>query len=190
MRRVTLLVVVVLLAVAPPAVAKMGVQLDTEPASLKKGEETSFMVMLMNEPTNGTGEPSPVSGVRPLVTFRNAETGQVVRVRTGRTGHDGIGFGRVSFPSLGTWAVEIDAPRVNSPVIHGQEFDVGGTTLGRVVETMEPPSPPAPAAASPGSGFPWLPVVIGAGVLLLAAAVRVGPHRLRTALPPRLGGSA
>ena len=189
MRRVTLVVVAVLLAVVPAASAKVGVEFQKDPSVIDPGEETGFMVMAMSEPRGPeAGDPQPVVGVRPLVTFRNADTGQTVRVRTGRTGHEGIAFGRVTFPSRGTWSIEVKAPGLTLPGDYMQEFELGATSLGRVVETVDPP---ADVAGPAGGSFPWLVLAIGVGLLALGGLVlRFGPRRLRTILPARFGGAA
>jgi hypothetical protein len=196
MKRVTLTVVAVLLAVPLAAHAKVGVEFQQGPGSVEPGKKTDFTMMVMREPSGPNepprGEPEPVAGVRPLATFRNAKTGEVVRVRGGRTDRDGIAHASIVFPSRGRWDIVMTGRGVPPAVADaGQDIEVGLANNG--VTVMEVVRPPADAAApiASGGGFPWALVAgVLAAMAALAAVIRVGPRRLRSALPAWLGGGA
>src|SRR4051794_37512567 len=117
MKRITLTVVAVLLAVPAVGSAKIGGELQTDPQDLQPGQKTDVSMMVLKEPGDGQpprAQPEPVVGVRPLATFRNAKTGEVVRVRGSRTNRDGIATAAVAFPSRGDWSVALKAPGVES----------------------------------------------------------------------------
>jgi hypothetical protein len=190
MRRITLTVVAVLLAVPAAGWAKTGVELQTVPQDLQPGQKTKVSMLVLKDPGEGQpprAEAQPVDGVRPLATFRNAQTGEVVRVRGTRT-RDGHSTATVSFPSRGDWSVELTAPGVE-PMPGGQQVRIGIPNEVTVMETVSPPADTASPAGSGDTGFPWVIVVLGlAGVGLLAVTARFGPRRLRAALPAWLGG--
>jgi hypothetical protein len=191
MRRATLVIVAVLLAVPAGAWAKAGVEIETDPAVLAPGDKTGVNMMLIHEPRGPDGgEPRPVVGVEPVATFRNRTTGEVVRVRGSRTNREGIAHATMSFPSKGDWSVTLAAPGFRSLPREGQEFTLGTPTTAKLVETASPPRRPA-QATSAGAGLPWLILGLGLGAaVLLAAFVRVGPRRLRGLLPVWRGGGA
>jgi len=194
MKRITLLVVVVLLAVPVAAMAKVGVEFQRDAADLNPGEKTHVSMMVLKEPGDGQpprAEPKPVVGVRPLATFRNDRTGDVVRVRGSRTNRDGIAFATVAFPSRGDWSVSLTARGIEPTPYDHQQFTVGSRGgEAAVVETVAPPADAA-ATGTGGDGFPWTIVVVGLGALaLLAMTARFGPRRVRALLPNWLGGGA
>src|SRR5688572_11500292 len=106
MRRINSILVLVLLAVPATATAMVGVELEKQ-QDLAPGEKTNMNVMLWREPRDPGSDPTPVVGAHPLVTFRNAKTGEVVRVRASRTNHEGLASATVAFPSRGKWAVDL-----------------------------------------------------------------------------------
>jgi hypothetical protein len=166
MKRITLAVVAVLLAVPALAQAKAGIEFDQASDSYKAGERQTFTAMVMNEPSNPMGgEPEPIVGVRPLVTFRNAQTGELLRVRTGRTNSEGIARGAVTFPGAGSWTAVLSATRLR---FGGPSFEI---TVA-----------PARAAAAPPAdrdGFPaW---VLSLPAALLAALAIWHVRRVRPA---------
>lgn len=170
MKRITLTVVAVLLAVPVAAQAKAGIRFDGDIGTANPSERQSFSAMVMREPSDPMGgDLKPIAGARPLVTFRNERTGEVIRVRTTRTNLDGVGTGSVTFGDKGPWTTTM-AVGGESLALHGQTFEVGPPRSVRVVGTMEPPPDP-PAAQSDGGGFPaWLLAIPAA--LLAALGIR------------------
>jgi hypothetical protein len=165
MRRTTLLIASVLLAVPALAHAKVGVELDQYPEAAKVGAPIGFTVMAFRE------------GARPLVTFRS-KSGSVVRVRATRTDLNGIGYGTVAFPDRGPWTSEM-----NVLSAHGggrsEPFEVGiglTQTIPSADETAAAearraaPAPARTAAPAPDAGFPWIWVLSGASILAVLAA--------------------
>jgi hypothetical protein len=169
MRRITLTVVAVLLAVPAIAHAKVGIEFDNAIETEKPGDRQNFSVMVMNEPTDPMGgEPQPIVGVHPLVTFRNEKTGKVIRVRATRTNSEGIARGTVVLPDRGPWTASVKAgDRVFSEP-GAQTFEIGLPTEAKVIETIPPPPDPAPASDDDGGGFPaWLLSFPAAGLVAL-----------------------
>jgi hypothetical protein len=167
MNRVTLAVVAVLLAIPAVAQAKAGIEFDKAIETQKPGDRQTFTAMVMHEPSDPMGgEPQPVVGVRPLITFRNERTGEVIRVRTTRTDQEGIASGSVTLPDRGPWKATLVAGGKSFSDEHGQVFEVGPPTEAKVVGTMEPPPDPQPADKGDGGGFPaWLLSFPAAGLV-------------------------
>jgi hypothetical protein len=167
MKRLTLTVVAVLLAVPALAHAKAGVEFDQNIEAQKPGSQQSFTAFV-----HGAG------GGPPSVSFQNTRTGKVIRVKTVRTDEPGIGRGTVAFPDRGPWVVTMS---VNghpvADMVHGEGFELGAAPKVRVMGTMEPPADP-PAAATSDGGFPfWLLMLPAAG--LVAAAIWFARRRPR-----------
>jgi hypothetical protein len=156
MRRITLAVVAVLLAVPTLAQAKVGIEFDNAIETQKPGDRQSFSVLVMNEPPGpGRVQPKAIAGVRPLISFRNERTGDVVRVRGSRTSSEGIGRGSVVLADRGPWTVYVRAAGLSQ--LEGQTFEVGPPTEAKVVATFPPPPDPAPVSDDDGGGLPaWL----------------------------------
>ena len=169
MRRLNLILVLVLLAAPAAASAKVGIELDTDPQALAPGEKTRMRVMILRETREPGGDPAPIAGRRPLVTFRNAKTGEVVRVRASRTNREGIGGATVAFPSRGEWTVDLgDIPGV---LEDGTQQIRVGISASLPPETVEPPAPPAPRDEVPAAAsFPMVPLLVALGLILLTAA--------------------
>lgn len=112
MRRVTLTVVAVLLAVPAVAQAKAGIEFNSAIEQQQPGSRQDFSAIAMREPADPMGgAPTPIVGAQPLVSFRNASTGQVIRVRTSPTNRNGVGFGSVTFPDRGPWTASMTVGR-------------------------------------------------------------------------------
>ena len=179
MRRLNLTLVLVLLAVPATAAAKGGIELDKDPGTLAPGELTGFRLMLMREAPDG---PGPVVGVRPLVTFRETDTGALVRVRARPTNRDGVARGAVAFPFRGTW--EVALANTGGALVHGGDRlpvgiaapDLPAEARGLPPETYVPPPAPGQTESS-GGGFPALPAGAGVAALALAAAALIRRRR-------------
>jgi hypothetical protein len=196
MGRITLTVVAILLAVPALASAKVGVGFEQDPATIATGKKTTINIMIMRMPNgpNG-GEPKPIVGERPLVTFRSRSSGKVLRARGSASDADGVAHAATAFPDHGPWTTTI---RVRGRVVtEGGRAEMSAFPIGtdpaeptaRVVDVMEPPAQaPAVPARSDGSSLPWLLIGFGGALAILAfAAMRMGiPARLRA----RLGGGA
>jgi hypothetical protein len=166
MRRTTLLIASVLLAVPAVAQAKVGVIFDQYPETARVGAPVGFTVMAYRE------------GARPLVTFRS-KSGSVVRARATRTDLNGIGYGKVAFTDSGPWTSEM-----NVLSAHGggrsEPFEVGiglTQTIPSADETAA--TQPRRAAPAPGRGFPWAWVLSIASIASIAAALAVAGMRRR-----------
>lgn len=174
MRRLNLILVLVLLGVPAAASAKVGIETDKDPQTLAPGEKTGMLVMVMRDPGDPAGEPQPIAGVRPLVTFRNAKTREVVRVRAGRTRSDGTALATVAFPSRGEWSVSITGVR---DLLHepGQSLPVGIDAPGDEPLPPEVVEPPARSTIDDqrSTALPAVPMAVALGVILLAAAALI-----------------
>jgi hypothetical protein len=156
MKRLTLTVVAVLLAVPALAHAKAGIEFDDDIAATKPGDQQSFTAFVHGS-----------SGGPPTVSFHNTRTGQVIHVKTVPTNGTGIGRGSVRLPDRGPWTVTMTVNgRSAGDAIHGQGFELGPPKV-RVMGTMEPPAEP-PAASNGDTGFPfWLLTLPAAGLAAL-----------------------
>ena len=153
MKRVTLTIVAVLLAVPALAHAKVGLEFDRNIEQQQPGESQTFSVMVMNEPADPMGgRPEAIAGVRPLVTFRNDATGQVIRVRASETDSEGIATGHATFPAAGPWSAMLS---VAGHVLGGSDRFHGFTLAAP--PAAKPAAAPPRRSASGSSGFPgWL----------------------------------
>lgn len=172
MKRITLTVVAVLLAVPAGAQAKAGIEFDNAIETQKPGDSQSFSAIVINEPSDPMGgEPKPVVGVRPLVAFHNETTGKVIRVRASRTNSEGFGSGSVTFPDAGPWTATL--------YVGGKRF--GGEQQWQTFSLTRAPA--APAAAAPAPRTPADPDDGGLPTWLLsfpaAALAALGIRRLR-----------
>jgi hypothetical protein len=151
MKRITLTVVAVLLAAPVAAQAKAGIEFDQAIEQQQPNQKQTFSAIVMNEPTDPMGgEPKPVVGARPLVTFRSESTGKVIRVRTGATNGAGIGLGSVTFPDRGPWTATL--------TVGGKPFEAPSEPfrLAPPAGVSTPAAPQSPAHDN-GGGFPmWL----------------------------------
>jgi hypothetical protein len=163
MRRTTLLIASVLLAVPALAHAKAGVEFDRDPELAKLGTTIGFTVMAFREPPASGSEMRPVVGAHPLVTFRS-HSGRVIRVRASRTDLNGIGYGEVAFTDKGPWVTELNVPGVHVGQEHSQPIDAGQgltTTIPSADSTRRPPD----------DGPPWLWILSGASILAAIAVL-------------------
>jgi MYXO-CTERM domain-containing protein len=165
--RACALALAVCLAVPAAASAKGGVIFDRYPDVQKVGSAMKFTVMTFRNR----------EGVRPLVTFRNSKTGQVVRVRTGPTDLNGIAYGSVRLPSTGPWqtAVQGADPHDSEPFRVGvgltQTIPSADAERARAAQTGSPAD--ASGDGSAGS-LPWIALALAA-----SAAGAFALHRRR-----------
>jgi hypothetical protein len=174
MNRVTLAVVTVLLAVPAAAGAKAGIEWGGAIETQKAGDRQNFSAIVMNEPSDPMGgAPTPIEGVRPLVTFRNTNTGEVIRVRTTTTSRNGESTGSVVFPNRGPWTADLS--------VNGKSFGPGDDRGFRLAPAATAPSTP-PAQDPGGDGFPaWLLTLPAAALAALGIwFVRRRPRELGT----------
>jgi hypothetical protein len=179
MKRITLTIVAILLAVPAGALAKTGISFKTDPATTEPGQKTSMQVIVFREPPNSGGRAVPMApGRHPLVVFRS-ESGRVVRVRAGAFNRDGMADATVTFPDPGPWHSTIFIGR--KTIDTGE--DAQGFGVGTAVVKTLPAAPTQSAHAASGS-FPWVWVLsiaaIAAALLVLAARAGLMPARLRT----------
>jgi hypothetical protein len=173
MRRATLIISSLLLAVPAAAHAKAGVEFDTYPETSKVGTPISFSVMAFRDPPSSggssAGEPHPIVGAHPLVTFRS-ESGRVIRVRASKTGPDGIGYGEVTFTDKGPWTTEMHIRGLHIGSEMSGPIHVG-TGLTQTIPAADSQRPKPVSAPDDTSGFPWVWVLslatIGSALLVL-----------------------
>jgi hypothetical protein len=178
MQRTTLIIVSVLLAVPALAHAKGGLEFSQDPVSSEPGRPIAFTVMGYRDPPPNGGMGHPVSGTRPLVTFRST-SGRVVRVRAGVTNADGISRGTVTFPDAGPWTTQIDMRGLHLPPDRSEPITIGpgsGPNVSPLVIST-PPRTVNPKPEAPGGEFPWVWILSGASIL--AALVVAGMRRRR-----------
>jgi hypothetical protein len=171
MRRATLIITSLLLAVPAAAHAKAGVEFQTYPEKQKVGSPIKFTVIAFREPPGGGrggGEPHPVAGAHPLVTFRS-QSGAVIRVRAGKTNLNGIGHGTVRFTDKGPWTTEMHVRGVHIGSEMSAPIHVG-TGLTQLIPSADS-SRPRTAPPQDAGGFPWVWVLslasIGSALLVL-----------------------
>jgi hypothetical protein len=172
MRRATLIITSILLAVPAGAFAKAGVEFNTYPEKSKVGSPIGFTVMAFREPPGGGGgggEPRPVVGAHPLITFRS-ESGRVIRVRASKTDLNGIGYGTVRFTDKGPWTTEMHLRGVHTGSEMSSPIHVG-TGLTKLIPSADQQRSRSVAAPDRGDGFPWVWVLslasIGSALLVL-----------------------
>jgi hypothetical protein len=176
MRRATFLIISLLFAAPAAAHAKAGVEFDTYPENSKVGDSISFTVMAFRDPPSSAGQPRPVVGAHPLVTFRSA-SGRVIRVRAGETNREGIGYGKVTFTDKGPWRTEMHIRGVHI----GDEFSAPihvGTGLTQTIPAADSQQPKPVSAPDDTSGFPWVWVLSLASIAsaLLVLVMRRRGH--------------
>jgi hypothetical protein len=175
MRRTTLLIASVLLAVPAVAHAKMGVIFDQYPETAKVGAPIAFTVMAVRDTPAADGGTRPLRGAHPLVIFRS-KSGHIIRVRASKTDLNGIGYGKVAFTDKGPWTSEMN---VRSP--HGSErsepFEVG-IGLTQTIPSADEVAAARNRTTTPASdgGFPWVWVL---SIASIVAALAVAGMRRR-----------
>jgi hypothetical protein len=178
MRRTTLLIASVLLAVPAPAHAKVGVIFDQYPETGKVGAPIGFTVMASRDTPAADAGTRPLRGAHPLVTFRS-KSGRIVRVRTTRTDLNGLGYGKVTLTDSGPWTSEVNARSTHGGSGRSEPFEVG-IGLTQTIPSADQMAAAAAhrAAPAPHGGFPWVWVLSGASVLgaLAVAGMRRRGH--------------
>lgn len=191
MRRITLTVVAILLAVPAAASAKVGIEFQTDPGTVKPGEKMPLNIMILREPKDPMqGDMTPAVGAHPLVTFRS-QSGRVVRVRGHAADANGVSRAWVVLPDRGPWTSSMTVPGVNVAEGGGQMGTFSLDTMtpssdAAVKEVVRPPAQPPVAPHDDGGSAMWI-LLGGLAVLagLTFTAFRAGlPTRLRT----RFGG--
>src|SRR4051812_16520679 len=174
MRRAILIITSVLLAAPAAAHAKAGVEFDSYPETSKVGSPISFTVMAFREPPGGGrggsgGQPHPVVGAHPLITFRS-KSGAVIRVRAGKTDLNGIGHGTVTFTDKGPWTTAMHVRGVHIGSEMSSPIQVG-TGLTQTIPPADTQRSKPVAAPDHATGFPWVWVLslatIGSALLVL-----------------------
>jgi hypothetical protein len=151
MRRTTLLIASVLLAVPAVAHAKVGVIFDQYPETVKVGAPIGFTVMATRDTPAAAAGTRPLRGAHPLVTFRS-KSGRIIRVRTTRTDLNGIGYGKVRLPEKGPWTSEVNARGPHGGSGRSEPFEVGIGLTQTIPSADETAAAAATRDASPGSG--------------------------------------
>jgi hypothetical protein len=174
MRRATIFITALALAVPGLAQAKTGVIYQKDPETAKIGERISFTVVVWREPRKPDGQAHPVVDRRPLVSFHSA-SGRVIRVRASRTDLNGNGYGTIAFPEKGPWTTTLRVPGVRMVSEPSPPLSVG-IGLVQTIPAHPVASHPQPATESDPAGFPWLWVLsLGAiGSALLVFVMRRG----------------
>lgn len=187
MRRITLTVVAILLAVPAAASAKVGIEFAQDPATVAPGKKMPLTIIILREPKDPlNGQMKPAVGAHPLVTFRS-KSGRVVRVRGHASDAGGISKASVALPDRGPWMPSLSVPGVKLAEGGGEmgSFELAAAAPA-VKQVAHPPKAAAPATGNGGLSTGW--ILLG-GLAALAGltltAIRTGlPARLRT----RLGG--
>ena len=155
MRTAALLAVAACLVAPASASAKGGVIFDEYPDVQSVGSPMKFTVMTFRQR----------EGIRPLVTFQNAKTGERVRVRTTATDLNGIAYGTVSLFSTGPWNTTI--------TLRGRPMAPGDSEPFRVGVGLTQTIPSADQERAPAHNgrVPWLwlssAAAIGSALLVL-----------------------
>jgi hypothetical protein len=176
MKRVTLTVVAVLLAVPAGAQGKGGVIFDRYPDVQAVGSPMHFTAMVMRG--LAPGQPAkPLEGARPLVSFHDKRTGEVVRVRASRSDLNGLSYGSVRLPSKGPWETRITVAGHLAAPDDAEPFRVGVgliQTIPAADAAKRSPARGAGSARADGGGewWLWLASAAAIGSALLAAVIR------------------
>jgi hypothetical protein len=156
------------------AIAKGGVIFDRYPDVQAVGSPMKFTAMLMRD--GETGPMQAIEGRRPLITFRNATTAQVVRVRGSRSDLNGLSYGTVALPAKGPWETDVSVGGRSILPGDSQPFRVG-VGLTQTIPAADAPKPPRSAPAQRES-LPWLWVAaataIGSALLIVGVRRRWG----------------
>jgi hypothetical protein len=168
MKRVTLTVAAILLAVPAFAHAKSGIEFQPPAEAVQPGHEQHFNVVLFDESQPpGGGPPKPLTRSRPLVVFTSA-SGHVVRTRPHATVDGGAWYGTAVFPDKGPWHTTI---KVHGHAIHALD-QAGGFGVGTgLIETIPAAAPPRPVPSHAGDGGDggtrWVAFLLGGPLLAL-----------------------
>jgi hypothetical protein len=151
---------------APAAAsAKGGVIFDRYPDVQAVGAKMTFTAMLFEH-----------RDVRPLITFRNAKPGEVVRVRGSRSDLNGISYGAVALPSKGPWATTVSVN--GQPIFEGdaEPFRVGVGLTQTIPSADAERTAGARGAASGDGASAWVWVALAATA---SAVLAFALHRRR-----------
>ena len=157
-------VMVVALVAAPAALGGGWATVGVSP--LPSGDDSDWNATLTVKQHGRT----PLDGVQPTVTIRNASTGESETFAAAPTGKPGEYRAHVVFPSDGTWRYEV--------------YDGFTQYGGAQTHTFAPVTISTPA----GSSFPTVPVVLGI-LLALALAVPLALLARRRRLQPGLAAT-
>jgi len=108
---------------------------------------------------------TPLGGLRPILTIRDADSGESRSFTATPTAETGVYEALVVFPSSGRWGLEVESGFGDSSVTYGP------VTIA-----------PGPTGGDSGP-FPVLPVLVVACALVLAAVGVLGARRLRRLTP-------
>ena len=157
-------VMVVALVAAPAAVGGGWATVGVSP--LPSGDDSDWNATLMVKQHGQT----PLDGVQPTVTIRNASTGESKTFDATPTGSPGEYRAHVVFPSDGTWRYEV--------------YDGFTEYGGAQTHTFAPVT----ISASGPSSFPAAPVILGI-LITLALAVPLALLARRRRLQPGLAAT-
>jgi len=112
---------------------------------------------------------TPLEGLTPTLTIRNEATGASRNFSASATGEPGVYRAHVVFPERGSWNIAVAT----------SWWGEGGLTLGPVAIEDDPTGGAEP------SSFPTRPLLVGAALVVVLAAVTLGARRRwrLTALP-------
>jgi hypothetical protein len=161
-KRIWALALAVCLLAPAVASAKGGVMWDRYPDVQAVGSPMKFTVLL--------AWPKPIEGVRPLISFRDSATGQVVRVRASRSDLNGIAYGTARLPSTGPWDTVVTVAGKRVLPADAEPFRVG-VGLTQTIPSADAEHAASRAAGSGDTRDPWLWITsaaaIGSALLVL-----------------------
>lgn len=166
MRRLTIAVLLAGLALAAPAAAKEGEEIEVVPSvgQLQGGATQDLQVTLVRV---RDGAAAPVPGVRPILALQNVATQRRIEVLGTPTDAHGRSGIHVRVPATGRWRPQL--------LVGPRFWDYPVLSFGG--------APGRASAGEAGSGFPWLPVAAaGALSLVLLGALGRRVHLRRVAL--------
>lgn len=165
MRRTAVVASALSLLLPAGASAKGGVIFDRYPDVQAVGAPMKFTVMLGHR------------DARPLVTFRNPKTREIVRVRGSRSDLNGIAYGTVALPSHGPWRTTVSVGgRLLFFEGDSEPFRVGVGLTQTIPAADAGRREPEPSAG--GSPWPWIAAAAAGSAMLLLLMLR---SRLRGA---------
>lgn len=157
------LVLAACLAAPAGAGAKGGVIWDRYPDVHAVGSPMEFTVMLNFGKT--------IEGVRPLITFRDQRSGQVVRVRGSRSDLNGISYGTVRLPAKGPWDTRVTVAGKAILPPDAEPFRVG-VGLTQTIPSADEQRAAAPRPEGGMSAWLWITSAAAIGSALLVLVMR------------------
>jgi hypothetical protein len=174
-------VVVTALAYAAAAIAGgwATVSMSSHPSNAEPGKPWTVELTVLQHGV------TPLAGVEPVFTIRDAKTGAERNFAAKPTAKEGVYQATVVFPTSGRWAYEIEDGF--SQVHTYAPITIGTDGAAAADEATPPPTAPAPTTDDGGGWLPLLLLLSAVGVaILLGAAAALAVSRRHGASGARM----